>query len=302
MRGKNGLKGQAAPRLPHAWEEAVDGWTEWMIAAGLSMRSRETRRSHVRSTARKLDTRTPGEVTTGMLVTVFAKQDNWGQDHKRGVKSSLIQFYDWCIHMDDAEDNPARGLPPIPESKPKPRPAPEWLWEEILQASNPRVAMMIRLAGEAGLRRAEVSKVHRDDVVWDSDGWSLMVHGKGDKYRIVPINDDLAEKIQRGPTWAPPGHRNDGYLFPSFDQWGNRVAKHLSADRVGRLVGEVMGQDWTMHKLRHRYATRGYAGTKNLRAVQEALGHASVATTQRYVAVAAPELRAVSEAVVKKVG
>ncbi len=51
-----------------------------------------------------------------------------------------------------------------------------------------------------------------------------------------------------------------------------------------------------MHKLRHRYASKGYAGTGNIRAVQEALGHASVATTQRYTAVTSREVRAVSEA------
>ncbi|EUA18515.1 phage integrase family protein [Mycobacterium xenopi 3993] len=56
-----------------------------------------------------------------------------------------------------------------------------------------------------------------------------------------------------------------------------------------------------MHKLRHRYATRGYAGTGNLRAVQEALGHASVATTQRYTAVSAREIRAVAEAAAHRV-
>jgi site-specific recombinase XerC len=48
--------------------------------------------------------------------------------------------------------------------------------------------------------------------------------------------------------------------------------------------------------LRHRFASRGYAGTGNLRAVQEALGHASIATTQRYTAVSRDDVRAVSEA------
>ncbi len=284
-------------QLPQAWEDAVEGWMHWMVAASIAKRSRETRRSHIRSTARELDTRTPGEVTTPMLVTLFAMQPGWGQEHRRGIRTSLVQFYNWCLKNEASDHNPADGLPQIPESKPKPRPAPEWLWDEILVNSEPRVRVMIRLAGEAGLRRAEVSQVHRDDVVWDGDGWSLVVHGKGDKQRVVPINESLAEVIQRGPTWAPPGYPNLGYLFPSYDQWGNKLAPHMSADRVGRLVGEVMGQGWTMHKLRHRYATRGFAGTKNLRAVQEALGHASVATTQRYVAVSAPEIRAVSEAV-----
>jgi integrase/recombinase XerC len=41
----------------------------------------------------------------------------------------------------------------------------------------------------------------------------------------------------------------------------------------------------TMHTLRHRFASRAYRGTRNLRAVQTLLGHASIATTERYLAV-----------------
>jgi integrase len=294
------MPGASKYRLAPDWENAVDGWLRWMTASGIAKRSKDTRRSHVRSAARELDLRHPKDVCTQRLVALFATQPHWAQEHKRGVRCSLVQFYDWCMQVGLTDQNPARGLPQIAESQPKPRPAPEWLWEEILQRADPRTKMMIRLAGEAGLRREEVCKVHRDDVIWDGDGWSLIVHGKGDKQRIVPITDSLAEAIQRGPTWTPPGYPTKGYLFPSYDQWGNPVALHMSADRVGRLVGEVMGPDWSMHKLRHRFATRGFAGTKNLRAVQEALGHASVATTQRYVAVSSPDLRAVSEAVASR--
>lgn len=158
---------------------------------------------------------------------------------------------------------------------------------------------MVRLAGEAGLRRAEIAQVHRNDVIWDGDGWSLIVNGKGGKQRVVPINTSLAEQIQRGPSWLGD-HVGGGYLFPSIDRWGNVVADHLTADRVGRLISDLMPDGWSAHKLRHRYATRGFAGTKNLRAVQEALGHASVATTQRYTAVSSPEVREVAEAVVSR--
>ena len=65
---------------------------------------------------------------------------------------------------------------------------------------------------------------------------------------------------------------------------------------MGELISALMPDGWTMHKLRHRYASRGYARTRNLRAVQLALGHASVATTERYTMVTSDEVRLVSEA------
>lgn len=282
--------------LPLLWDNAIESWLQWMRLSGHSPRTRYTRRGHVRAVARIMQLRSPADVTTDHLIAVYAQQD-WSLEHRRGVRTSLVQFFNHCIKNGVLRRaNPALGLPNMPESKPKPRPAPEWLWADLVAKTPPRELLMIRLAGEAGLRRAEIAKVHRDDVLWDGDGWALIVHGKGDKQRVVPINTALAEQIQRGPVWLPD-HLHNGHLFPSVDQWGNVVGRHLSPDRVGRLMSELMPKGYTAHKLRHRYATKGFAGTKNLRAVQEALGHASVATTQRYVAVSSPEVRSVSEAV-----
>ena len=83
------------------------------------------------------------------------------------MRTSLSQFYVHCMKLGVCQDNPAEGLPRIAESKGAPRPAPEWLWEELLQSAGPRELLMIRLAGEAGLRRAEIAQVQRDDVIWD---------------------------------------------------------------------------------------------------------------------------------------
>lgn len=55
---------------------------------------------------------------------------------------------------------------------------------------------------------------------------------------------------------------------------------------------------WTLHKLRHRFASKAYRGTRNLRAVQELLGHANVAITERYTAVDDDEMRAAMMAAV----
>lgn len=282
-------------RLPAGWEDSVRDWVMWLRASGVSDRTIHTRRGHVRVVARLTQLRHPREVVTGQLVALYAEQ-GWGLEHRRGMRTSLNQFYIYCIKNGVCQENPAEGLPHIPESKGSPRPAPEWLWAELLESAGARELLMVRLAGEVGLRRAEIAQVQRDDVIWDGSGWALIVHGKGGKQRVVPINDRLAQQLQQRPDWIPVGVPFT-YIFPSLDRWGNVVAPFVSPDRVGRLISDLMPVGWSGHKLRHRYATRGYAGTRNLRAVQEALGHASVATTQRYTATAAVELRAVSDAV-----
>lgn len=110
-------------------------------------------------------------------------------------------------------------------------------------------------------------------------GPQLLIHGKGGKQRIVPISDTLAAAIR---AQAPAG----GWLFP------NGEGSHLTAEWVGELVRGVLPPDWTMHTLRHRFSSRAYRGTRNLRAVQVLLGHESIATTERYTAVDDDELRA----------
>jgi len=272
--------------LPPSWGEAIQGWVEWLVAAGASPGTIRHRRGVVRSVARQLGALRPDDVTTDHLVLLCAQHD-WSNDHRRGLRAALIVFYDWCQTAGASTGNPARGLPRVPESKPRPRPATDRIWRDLLSTATPREQMMARLAGEAGLRRAEVARVHRDDLIEDLLGWSLIVKGKGNKQRLVPVTDTLADALL---NYRVEGYNPYGYLFPG------QIDGHISPDYVGVLISRLMPPGWSMHKLRHRYASRGYAGTKDIRAVQEALGHASVATTQRYTAVTSREVRAVSEA------
>jgi integrase/recombinase XerC len=131
--------------------------------------------------------------------------------------------------------------------------------------------------GRAGLRRGEVARVHTRDLLEGADGALLLVHGKGDKERVVPIADELGESIRHGAAGHTAGASRDGWLFP------NGAGGHLTPWHVGNLVVRVLPDNWTMHTLRHRFASRAYRGTRNLRAVQKLLGHESIATTERYV-------------------
>ena len=139
---------------------------------------------------------------------------------------------------------------------------------------------MVRLAAEIGLRRGEVARVHSRDLSRDLVGWSLLVHGKGSKTRIIPLTHSLAEALLALPY---------GYVFPGRDQG------HLSPQYVGKLVGAALPPGVTMHSLRHAFASRGFARTRNLVAVQRALGHASPETTIRYIMLPEEDVREVVE-------
>ena len=110
-------------------------------------------------------------------------------------------------------------------------------------------------------------------------GYSLRVHGKSGKVRTVPLTEPLACALVNYL-----GRRY--WLFPS-PSGGCLTPRH-----VGKLASRVMPDIWTLHTLRHRFATVTYDGTHDLIVIQQLLGHSSVATTQRYIATPPDRLRA----------
>lgn len=279
---KNIYVPRTARQLTPAWHDAIAGWTTWLQISGKRNTTIRVRRDHMRSIAIRSRSEHPAEVTLNHLV-ILCSERAWSNEHRKSVRASLVSFFGWAVVAGIVETNRALALPPVAAPMPRPRPTPDDIWEELLANAPPRERLMARLAGEAGLRRSEVAVVHYDDILHEPDGWALLVHGKGGKQRVVGLTEGLAAEIRGQFT-------RRGYLFP-----GN-INGHLSPGWVGIVLSRLMPPGWTMHKLRHRFATRGYAGTKDLRAVQEALGHSSPATTQRYTAVSSTQVRLVSEA------
>jgi integrase len=267
--------------LPADWEHTIDRWLAWQRLAGRRATTLRTRRGQVRVIARMSGTSHPRDIDLAMLVHLYGRA-GVSADHRHGQRAALVSFFTWCADHGITPSNPAAALPPVKASPPRPRPAPDQVWSALLACAPPRTALMALLACEAGLRRAEVAGLHYDDLIRDDTGWTLIVHGKGDKQRVVPIVTPLADTIR--------AYCHGGYVFPG------QIDGHLSPDAVGRLVSRLMPKGWTMHKLRHRYATKGFHGTHDILAVQHALGHSSVATTQLYTAVSLTDIRAVSEA------
>lgn len=266
--------------VPVEWRVPVAAWLMALAAAGRSPQTLATRGDQLRRLARAMGGG-PWSVTGEQLLEWAAGQV-WAREHRRSVYAGVRSFYQWAEGSGFVTGSPAAALPTVRAGEACPRPAPDDVYRQALGEADRRTWLILRLAAEAGLRRVEVARVHRDDLQRDLGGWSLMAHGKGGKLRLVPLTDSLADAVRLACR--------DGWAFPGAD------GGHLSPRWVGKLATDVLPGDWTLHSLRHRFATRAYGGTRDLVAVQQLLGHVSVATTQRYVRLPEDALRAAAVA------
>lgn len=219
-------------------------------------------------------------VTTEQLVDYLGTR-SWKPDTRKSYRSSLRSFFGWVQATGRRQDNPADLIPTVKVPRGVPRPTPEHIYRAALEAAEPRVRIMIMLAAMCGLRRGEISRAHSDALVQDLDGWSLRVLGKGGHERMVPLPALLAEILRNRPA---------GWLFPS------PCGGHLTPGHVGVLVARALPAGWSCHTLRHRCATVAYATRRDLRAVQELLGHAKPETTMLYTLIPRADIRAAMEA------
>lgn len=271
--------------VPEQWALLVEDYIGSLRAIGRPDTTIATRRSHVSRMARSLAA-SPADVTAADVLRWFAEQTQWKRETRRSYRNSAASFFKWAYREKRLTTNLAEELPSISPDRAVPRPAPDRVWTKSKMAATPRVMLILRLAAEAGLRRAEVAQVHTNDLREGFDGPQLLVHGKGSRERVIPITDELADAIGAGAAGHTPGASDEGWLFPGDD------GGHLSPRWVGKLCTKIMPGVWTMHSLRHRFATNAFRGERNLRAVQVLLGHSSVAVTERYTAVDDRETRA----------
>jgi integrase len=273
--------------LTAEWESAIDDYCRHLAAAGQSKGTVGLRMESLTHMARGLGGR-PDALDGAALTDWFAKQA-WKPETRRSYRSSARGFFAWAYKHGRVPEYLGDQIASVNIPPSAPRPVPDQVWRDALAKATPRELVMLRLAAEAGLRRAEVAQVRTQDLIEGSNGHQLVVCGKGGKTRVVPITDDLADLVRAGaaghtPELAALGTR--GFLFPGTD------GGHLSPAWVGDLISALLPPNYSMHKLRTRFASRAYRGSRNLRAVQVLLGHSSIATTQRYIAVDDDEIRA----------
>ena len=242
-------------------------------AAAMSPNTRTLKQHYLRRLMRDHDLRT---VTSQDLIDWLSSDPSWAPATRRSIRSCYTTFFSWMRRMGHRPDDPAEETARVRVPSHAPKPVPEQILADALDKADPRARLALLLGAYAGLRRAEIAGLRADMI--DLEARTMRVTGKGGKTRVLPLADALMPELTIAVA-------KGGYLFPSGDG-------HLTPTSLGRLVSPLLGQGYSTHTLRHRFATRIYQGTHDLRATQELLGHESVSTTQRYTQISDEQRRA----------
>jgi integrase/recombinase XerC/integrase/recombinase XerD len=187
------------------------------------------------------------------------------------VISTLSSFYRYLTAQGAVATNPMTGVvrPKIKEK--------ELLYLKHNQVMklidsipDEKERLIVRLIYATGVRVSELCAINIEDI--DMEDHTIRVKGKGGKIRIVFVDSDTLATVDQFV-----GKRIMGPLF--FGQQG----KHIAARTVEHIFRKYAPPGITPHKIRHSYASELYRRSKNLRVVQENLGHSSIKTTEIYL-------------------
>ena len=272
----------------------VEAFLEMLAAErGAAALTRAAYRSDLADFARFLAGTAIESASTADLRRYFARLAKAGLAPRSAARrlSALRQFYRFLLLEGRRRDDPTLALDAPRQGRSLPKLVSEDEAAALIAAarSKPgaeglRLVCLLELLYGAGLRVSELVSLPLSAT--RGDPRFLLVRGKGDKERLVPLGEaaraGLAAYLACRPEFLDHG-RPSLWLFPS-----RAAAGHLTRRRCGQLLKELAlaaGMDparLSPHVLRHAFATHLLDHGADLRSVQEMLGHADIATTQIY--------------------
>lgn len=224
-----------------------------------------------------------GEAWAGLAASTVARR-----------AAALRRFYGFLFDEGLRPDDPSSTLPKPRLQRPLPKildaqevEAMFTVVEERAASGEPlalRNLALLELLYGSGLRATELVSLPRRAVRPGQP--FLMLRGKGDKERLVPVSGRASEAVQK---WLPNVPDGSAWLFPSGKSHLSRVRLFQLVRGMAALAG-IAPDRVSPHVLRHAFATHLLAGGADLRVLQSLLGHADIATTQIYTHVDAARL------------
>jgi integrase/recombinase XerC len=239
----------------------------------------------------------PGEWTREALERAMRELYRRGSSSATAARALAAwrSFSRYCVRRSVLTTDPSKALafPRLPRRLPRTLPALDLgaALDRLGEAGEEtrRDAALLELAYSAGLRVSELTGLNHGDV--DRSAELLRVRGKGRRERIVPVGRRALAALEAHlASAAPHDRRPDGPLFPGHSR-GRLSTRTVQRVVRRRLAAAAAGLGVTPHALRHSFASHLLDRGADLRAIQELLGHRSLASTQVYTHVSTARLR-----------
>ncbi|SDH07477.1 integrase/recombinase XerC [Pseudomonas benzenivorans] len=217
------------------------------------------------------------------LVATLHQQGHASRSLAR-LLSAVRGFYRYLIREGLAAHDPASGLSPPKGQRRLPKTLDADRTAQLLDGAVEddfiarRDQAMLELFYSSGLRLSELVGLDLDGL--DLSAGLVRVRGKGNKTRELPIGRLARQALEQWLPLRALARPADGALFIS--QQGRRIGPRAVQLRVRQAGVRELGQHLHPHMLRHSFASHMLESSQDLRAVQELLGHADIATTQVY--------------------
>lgn len=221
----------------------------------------------------------PSALTQGVLLRYLADQPAVSPNTIRRRIHALSGWFRFMIRQGLMDQNPAEGLPLPRRKRALPQyPTAEQVAALTAAARNPLERVVIYLLAGTGVRRAELLSIDVEDL--SADLADLSVTGKGDKQRQIALPAAVQQVLRE-------------YLQARGTQSGalllNRVGKRLGLTSLRRLFDRLLRraglQDagFTLHSMRHAYATMLVRAGVDLGTIRDLLGHSDISITSIYL-------------------
>lgn len=257
-------------------DTAVSEFAQYLKLKNFTAKTIEHRLGQIARLARWL-----GE--TSLLEATPKQLENWQKSLRvcpssiQTYTSHVCTFYQWAYRCGRTSEYVAKDLVQPKIQRRMARPIAEDHLRIALTGAQvgSDIHAWLLLAGYCGLRAGEIAQMSRNDFRPDEGGGAfLTVHGKGGKQRIVRVAPEVMKRL--AIQLSRPGH-----MF-SRPRGGPVTPNYVSV--VGTEYLANLGLPYTLHTLRHRFATVLADEGADLRDIQELMGHESLATTMRYLA------------------
>jgi integrase/recombinase XerD len=270
-------------------DPAVEGFLA-LSAARLAPRTVEAYRRDLAHFSAWLGNRSPARATADDLAGYVAqlRADRLAATTIARRLAAIRSFFRHQVLLGARDDNPAAQVELPKRRRTLPRTLSPGEVERILEAAagttprDLRDRALTELLYGGGLRVSEATSLDRQAI--DLENRLVRCIGKGNKERVVPIGREAAEALRlylaRGRPFLDKRHRPELFLNAHggpLTRAGVFLILRKLAEKAGLEPGRVHP-----HLLRHSFATHLLEGGADLRAVQEMLGHADLATTELY--------------------